>query len=62
MVLDPTLSEETVMDGRMIIGMNVHREICAIQMIGGVVILPDQASMIKIFNAHTTNVWLYQGQ
>ena len=42
MALDPTLSEEVVMDGRMIIGMNVHREICAVQMIGGVVILPDQ--------------------
>ena len=48
MVLDPTLSEEAVMDGRMIIGMNVHREICAIQMIGGVVILPDQVSMIRL--------------
>ena len=30
------------MDSRMVVGMNIHREICALQMNGGVVILPEQ--------------------
>ena len=30
------------MDGRLVVGMNIHREICALQMAGGVAILPEQ--------------------
>lgn len=40
--MDPTLSEEAVMGGRLVVGMNIHREICALQMAGGVSILPEQ--------------------
>ena len=40
-LVDPTLSEEAVMDGRMVVGMNIHREICALQMSGGVALLPE---------------------
>ena len=29
------------MDGRMVVGINVHREICALQMSGGVALLPE---------------------
>ena len=39
--MDPTLSEEVVMEGRMVVGMNIHREICALQMSGGVALLPE---------------------
>ena len=40
--MDPTHSEEAVMDGRLVVGVNIHREICALQMAGGVAILPEQ--------------------
>ena len=43
--LDPTLLEEAVMDGRLVVGMNIHREICALRLSGGVVILPEQVNM-----------------
>ena len=44
--MDPTHEEEQVMDGRLIVGMNIHREICALQMTGGVAILPEQVRLI----------------
>ena len=40
-LVDPTLSEEAVMDRRMVVGMNIHREICALQMSGGMALLPE---------------------
>lgn len=30
------------MEGRLVVGMNVHREICVLGMAGGVAVLPDQ--------------------
>ena len=30
------------MEGRLVVGMNVHREICVLGMAGGVSVLPDQ--------------------
>ncbi|XP_074651110.1 exosome complex component RRP45-like [Tubulanus polymorphus] len=42
MLLDPTNSEEKVMEGRMVIGMNKHREICVLQMTGEMLLLKDQ--------------------
>ena len=44
LLVDPTHSEEAVMDGRLVVGVNIHREICALQMAGGVAILPEQVS------------------
>ncbi len=35
MVLDPNLKEEAVMEGRMTITLNSHREVCAMQKAGG---------------------------
>ena len=40
--MDPTLSEESVMEGKLVIGMNIHKEICALQMTGGVAIEQEQ--------------------
>lgn len=42
MLVDPCLEEEQVMEGRLVVGMNVHREVCVLQMSGGVPILPEQ--------------------
>ena len=42
LLVDPSLAEEVVMEGRMVVGMNIHREICVLSMAGGVAILPDQ--------------------
>ncbi len=44
LLVDPSLSEEGVMEGQLVIAMNVHREICALQMTGGVAIEQDQVS------------------
>ncbi|KAL4230579.1 Exosome complex component RRP45 [Mactra antiquata] len=42
LLVDPTDKEEKVMDGRMIIGMNKHREICTLQITGQMLLLKDQ--------------------
>ena len=40
--MDPTEKEEAVMNGRMIMAMNIHREICGAVMGGGVSLEADQ--------------------
>jgi len=42
MIVDPTFKEEQVMEGRMTITLNSHREICAVQKTGGTPLLLDQ--------------------
>ncbi|XP_068718992.1 exosome complex component RRP45-like isoform X1 [Montipora capricornis] len=42
LVVDPTDKEEIVMDGRMTMAMNIHREICGAVMGGGVSLESDQ--------------------
>eukprot|EP01134_Creolimax_fragrantissima_P001969 CFRG1969T1 len=42
MVVDPSLEEERVMEGRLTMTVNTHREICAMHKSGGVSLLPDQ--------------------
>jgi len=42
LLVDPTDKEEQVMDGRLIVGVNEHKEICALHLAGGVAILPEQ--------------------
>ncbi|XP_033742513.1 exosome complex component RRP45-like [Pecten maximus] len=42
LLVDPTDKEEKVMDGKMIIGMNKHREICTLQVTGQMLLLKDQ--------------------
>ena len=44
-LVDPSQTEETVMEGKLVVGMNIHREICVLGMAGGVAILPDQVRM-----------------
>lgn len=42
LLVDPTEREEVVMNGRMIMAMNIHREICGAVMGGGVSLEADQ--------------------
>lgn len=42
LLVDPTDKEEKVMDGKMVIGMNKHREICTLQVSGEMLLLKDQ--------------------
>ncbi|CAD7671131.1 unnamed protein product [Nyctereutes procyonoides] len=42
LLVDPNEREERVMDGLLVIAMNKHREICAIQSSGGIMLLKDQ--------------------
>ena len=42
LLVDPTEKEEAVMNGRMIMAMNIHREICGAVMGGGVSLEADQ--------------------
>lgn len=42
LLVDPAEREERVMDGKMVIGMNKHREICMLQVTGQMLMLKDQ--------------------
>ena len=46
LLVDPTDKEETIMDGRMTMAMNIHREICGAVMGGGVSLESDQVFFI----------------
>ena len=41
-IVDPNLKEEAIMDGRMTMTLNSHREICAVQKGGGTPISSEQ--------------------
>ena len=41
-VLDPSAREEAVMDGRITLSLNAHRELCAIHKLGGAPVKPGQ--------------------
>ncbi|XP_062519156.1 exosome complex component RRP45-like [Corticium candelabrum] len=42
LLCDPGYKEEAVMDGHVVVAMNKHRELCCMQLGGGVALLPDQ--------------------
>ncbi|KAH9523114.1 Exosome complex component RRP45 [Bulinus truncatus] len=42
MLVDPSEKEEKVMEGKMVIGMNKHREICTLQVTGQMLLLKEQ--------------------
>ncbi|XP_063970350.1 exosome complex component RRP45-like [Lytechinus pictus] len=42
LLVDPTEKEERVMEGTMVVGMNVHRELCTMQVTGSMLILKEQ--------------------
>lgn len=42
LLVDPTELEERCMDGKLVIGMNRHREICTMQLSGNILLLKDQ--------------------
>lgn len=44
-LVDANEREERVMDGKMVIGMNKHREICTLQMTGSMLLLKEQVSI-----------------
>lgn len=54
LLVDPTDKEEIIMNGRMIMAMNIHREICGAVMGGGVSLESDQVhelpEIMLIFN------------
>lgn len=45
LLVDPTDKEEKVMDGKMVIGMNKHREICTLQVSGEMLLMKDQVEI-----------------
>lgn len=45
LLVDPTHHEEQVMDGKLVVGVNSHREVCTLQLMGGVALLPEQVHM-----------------
>lgn len=42
MLIDPSSKEEKVMDGKMVVGMNKHRELCTLQVTGQMLLLKEQ--------------------
>ena len=46
LLVDPTDREESVMDGQMMVAMNIDREICAVQMNGGLSLEVDQVFQV----------------
>ncbi|GFR65177.1 exosome complex component RRP45-like [Elysia marginata] len=42
MLVDPSSKEEKVMEGKMVVGMNKHRELCTLQVTGQMLLLKDQ--------------------
>ncbi|PIK38244.1 hypothetical protein BSL78_24921 [Apostichopus japonicus] len=44
LLVDPSDREESVMDGTMVVCMNIHRELCTVQMTGSMLLLKDQLS------------------
>ena len=42
LLIDPNATEERVMDGKMVIGMNKHRELVTLQLTGSVLLHKDQ--------------------
>jgi len=49
MVVDPLWKEEQVMQGRMTLILNVHKELCGVQKAGGVPLLPQQITKYSPF-------------
>ncbi len=45
--MDPTELEERCMDGKLVIGMNRHREVCTMQLSGNILLLKDQVKRVK---------------
>ena len=55
LLVDPTDKEETIMDGRMIMAMNIHREICGAVMGGGVSLESDQVFFLLFYFVSNRN-------
>ena len=51
LLVDPGDREEKVMDGRMVIGMNKHREICTLQITGQMLLMKEQVCYF-LFNTN----------
>ena len=45
LLVDPSFEEEQVLNGQMLIVMNIHSEICTMQMTGGVALSSEQVAM-----------------
>ena len=42
LVLDPTLKEDAVCDGKICIAMNTHHEVCLLRKLGALAVAPKQ--------------------
>ncbi|XP_052077731.1 exosome complex component RRP45-like isoform X1 [Mytilus californianus] len=61
LLVDPSDKEEKVMDGKMVIGMNKHREICSLQVTGQMLLLKDQVlrcSNIAVVKVTEITEWI----
>ncbi len=47
LLIDPTELEERCMDGKLVVGMNKHREISTMQLSGNILLLKDQVLSIS---------------
>lgn len=57
LLVDPTELEERCMDGKLVIGMNRHREVCTMQLSGNVLLLKDQIKRcVSIATSKVTNL------
>lgn len=50
LLVDPSELEERCMDGKLVIGMNRHREICTMQLSGNVLLHKDQVIFFIVDN------------
>ena len=61
LLVDPVFKEESIMEGNMVISMNSHRELCTVQMTGGMLLLKDQVSTLCFLANHSfTKTFNYQ--
>lgn len=61
LLVDPTGSEETVMDGTMVVCMNIHRELCTVQMTGSMLLLKDQVNSCQFLTDNIEIKWKAPG-
>ena len=60
LLVDPNEMEERVMDGKMVIGMNKHRELVTLQLTGSMLLHKDQVWQINDSCDHNTCIFSWQ--
>ena len=57
LLVDPTDDEERIMNGRMMMAMNIHREVCGAVMGGGVCLETDHAGWFALYTVCLSNTF-----